>query len=52
MEKYIMLCADSEFAQKLYKALDELEERRGQTPDTIKLKEIINNTIELCQEIP
>ena len=51
MEKLIMLCADSEFAEDIYQALDKLEERRGQTPDTKELREIIENTIELCQEI-
>tara|TARA_R100000278_G_C5407620_1_gene141905 strand:- start:432 stop:593 length:162 start_codon:yes stop_codon:yes gene_type:complete len=52
MEKLIMLCADSEFAEKLYQALDELEERNGQTSDTQELRNIINKTIELCQAIP
>ena len=44
MEKLIMLCADSEFAEELYQAL-------GKTTDTEELRNIINKTIELCQEI-
>ena len=51
MEKLIMLCADSEFAEELYQALDKLEERNGKTTDTEELRGIINKTIELCQEI-
>ena len=51
MEKLIMLCADSEFAEELYQALDKLEERNGKTTDTEELRNIINKTIELCQEI-
>ena len=51
MEKLIMLCADSEFAEELYQALDKLEERNGKTTDTEELRSIINKTIELCQEI-
>jgi|AACY02.3.fsa_nt_gi hypothetical protein len=51
MEKLFMLVADSEFAEQIQKALDNLEERNGKTTDTEELRSIINKTIELCQEI-
>ena len=51
MEKLLMLCADSEFAEELYQALDRLEERRGKTTDTQEFRNLIENTIKLCQEI-
>ena len=46
-----MLVADSEFAEELYQALDKLEERRGESPDTKELRGIIDKTIKLCQAI-
>lgn len=51
LEKLLILCADSEFAQELYQAIDRLEERQGKTADTEELRSIIKNTIKLCQEI-
>lgn len=46
-----MLCADSEFAEELYQAIDKLEERRGKTTDTEEFRTVVENTIKLCQEI-
>ena len=51
LEKLLMLCADSEFAEELYQALDKLEERRGKSPDTKEFRTVIDKTIKLCQEI-
>ena len=51
MEKLLMLVADSEFAEEIYQALDKLEERKGESPDTKELRVIIDKTIKLCQTI-
>tara|TARA_R100000935_G_scaffold58847_2_gene98529 strand:+ start:1452 stop:1613 length:162 start_codon:yes stop_codon:yes gene_type:complete len=51
LEKLLILCADSEFAQEIYEAIDKLEERKGTTNDTTELRNVVENTIKLCQKI-
>tara|TARA_R110002020_G_scaffold7402_3_gene31169 strand:+ start:1889 stop:2050 length:162 start_codon:yes stop_codon:yes gene_type:complete len=51
LEKLLILCADSEFAHELSQAVENLENRKGESPDIEELKCIINNTIKLCQQI-
>lgn len=51
MEKLLILCADSEFAQELSQAVNKLEERVGNNKDIDDLKKAIDNTLKLCQNV-